>query len=618
MSQEEKKSNPIVRAFRTFFKFVYGYFAVIGLLVTLSMASALFVLAAGGRDMGKSTVNLPDEVHLSLELSGEILQSEPDDFEAVLMRMFGQKPGLYLPHLRSVLRRAGTDGRVKRLDLEIGSLSASLAEFEELRRILSDFKASGKQLQVVLNEPTDWNYYVATVADRIVINPAASVELFGPSFHLVYFGEALRKLGVDIEVIKYGKYKSAFEPFVQNEPSEPTLEQYRSMEESIRKVLAQRIGEGRGKDPAEVESWLKQSIYTAQEAITLGIVDGTGYFSEGAVKNENGKGPFSVSDYGDATSGDDNPLAADDKVNGIALITAVGEINMTEDGSGDEVIAPERMREEIRWAKDNEHAKAVVLRVSSPGGSAIASDMIWRELRELVAVKPLVVSMGAVAASGGYYISAPATKILAEPTTITGSIGVIGMLPNFSPFEEKYGVSFHVVSNSDRKNVIDLGAKSTGHDKDLIQSSIDQVYKVFITKVAEGRKLDVEAVDAMGQGRVYTGMQALDLKLVDQIGGLQDAFREAKVLGGLDPEKLYAVHTYTGDEFDLRKCLSSSREMMRCLQNISVKTPSAQSLLTGDENPAARAAASIRRWVKTAEKERAFALWPGYISISRQ
>jgi protease-4 len=620
MSQEETKPNPVVAFFRGLFKLVYGYLAVVGLLVTISMVSVMFILASGGGEVGAAKVKLPDEVNLSMQLSGQIAQSEPDEFEAILMRVFGQKPGLYLPQLRAVLRRAGIDSRVKSLDIEIGSLSASLAEYEELRRILSDFKATGKQVQVVLNEPTDWHYYVSTVANRIVVNPAASVELFGPSFHLIYFGEGLRKLGVDIEVIRYGKYKSAFEPFIQNKPSEPTLEQYNAMEQSIRSVLTTRIGEGRGKDPAEVEKWLKQSIFTVDEAVQLGIIDGTGYFSGPAPDQEDGKGPIAVADYGDATAGDENPLAADDKVSGIALITAIGEIHMNEEGSGDEVIAPERMREEIRWAKDNKDAKAVVMRVSSPGGSAIASDMIWRELADLAAVKPLVVSMGAVAASGGYYISAPASKILAEPTTITGSIGVIGMLPNFSPFEEKYGVSFHVISNSDRKNVIDMGTKSTGHDKDLIQSSIDQVYKVFISKVAQGRKLEVEAVDAMGQGRVYTGAQALELKLVDQLGGLQDAFREAKILGGLDPEKLYAVHTYDGGKFDLRRCLSSSREIMRCLQGISLRMPSGHDMsdmLTGGVQAAPAVAGRVRNWVKVAESERALALWPDYVSVVR-
>lgn len=624
MSQEEdKKPNPIVRFFKGAFKLIYGYFAVIGFLMTLSFVSMIYLITSSTTQIGSgSSVSLPNEVNLSLTLAGEIAQSEPDQFQEALMRLLGQQPGIYLPQLRSVLRRAGVDERVKRLDIEISSLRASLAEYEELRRILLDFAATGKPIQVVLNEPTDWNYYVASAAERILINPASSVELFGPSFHLIYFGEALRKIGVDVEVIRYGKYKSAFEPFVQNDPSPETLEQYSAMEASLRHGLVQRIAEGRKKDPAAVAAWLKQSLYTAEEAINLGIVDGTGYFSEGAVSAEKEKKLVLVSEYGSATASDDNPMAADDKVNGVALLTAIGEISMNSDGTNEDEITPERLRKEIRWAKDYEAAKAVVLRVSSPGGSAIASDMIWRELRELAAVKPLVVSMGAVAASGGYYISAPANKILAEPSTITGSIGVIGMLPNFSPFREKYGVSFHVVSNSDRRNMIDMGSKSTGHDKDLIQTSIDQVYQVFISKVAEGRKLDIEAVDAMGQGRVYTGAQALELKLVDQLGGLQDAFREAKILGGLDPEKLYAVHTYSGDELDWRRCFSSSREMMRCLSNVKISAPSIDIsigswLKDGGTEKVQETADSLRRWIKVAREERALTLWPGYVALSQ-
>ena len=616
MSEEKTKPNPIVRVFKLIFKFIYGYFAFIGFIITLSIFSTLFILAkSDGRMSAGEEVTLPESINLNMEISGEILQKEPDEFEAVLFRLMGQKQGIYLPNLRAALRRAQTDTRVKRMDLEVGSLKASMAEYEELRRILKEFTDSGKEINVVLNEPSDWNYYVATAAKRIIVNPTSSIELFGPTFHLIYFGEALKKLGVDIEVIRYGKYKSAFEPFVQNQPSEPTLEQYRSMEESLREVLVTKISEARGKDAAEVSRWLKQSLFTADEAIKAGIIDGVGYYSEGSQSPEAKKEQVSVSDYRDSIEGDDNPLVASDKTSGIALINAFGEISMSSGGASDDGISPDTIRDEIRWAKNNADSKAVVIRISSPGGSAVASDMIWREIRELVAVKPVVVSMGAVAASGGYYIAAPATKILAETTTITGSIGVIGMLPNFSPFEEKYGVSFHVVSESDRQNIFNMGVRSTDQDKLMIQASIDQVYKVFIEKVAEGRKMDVATVDQLGQGRVYTGAQAIKLKLVDQIGGLQDAFKEAKILGGLDPEKLYSVHTYTGDGFDIKKCLSSTTEMMRCLQKVSIKAPAIVGLFPLANDPMQDTLAGVKRWIGMMQKERTLVLWPGYLAV---
>jgi protease-4 len=617
MSEEKAKPNPIVRFFKFIFKFIYGYFAFIGFFITLSIFSTIFFLAKSERRMSDGEqISLPESISLNMELSGEILQQEPDEFEAVFFRLMGQKQGIYLPNLRAALRRAQTDGRVKRLDIEIGSLKASMAEYEELRRLLKEFSDSGKEIQVVLNEPSDWNYFVATAGKRIIVNPTSSIELFGPTFHLIYFGEALKKLGVDIEVIRSGKYKSAFEPFVQNAPSEPTLEQYRSMEQSLRDVLVAKIAESRGKNIAEVSGWLKQSLFTADEAIKAGIIDGVGYFNEGVQTPEAKKELVSVGDYGDAVEGDENPLVTSDKSSGIALISAFGEISMTAGNSSGDGISPDQIREEIRWAKDNTDSKAVVIRISSPGGSAVASDMIWREIRELVAVKPVVVSMGAVAASGGYYIAAPATKILAETTTITGSIGVIGMLPNFSPFEEKYGVSFHVVSESDRQNIFNMGVRSTDQDKLMIQASIDQVYKVFISKVAEGRKMDVATVDQLGQGRVYTGAQALNLKLVDQIGGLQDAFKEAKILGGLDPEKLYSVHTYTGDGFDIRKCLSSTTEMMRCLQKVSIKVPAIVQMFPLANDPMQETMAGVKRWIGMMQKERTLALWPGYLAIT--
>lgn len=618
MTEEKPKANAFIRGVKFFFKLCYGYFAMIGLLMTFSMVSAMIFLASAEKSISTGTdIELPAQINLQMELSGEILQSEPDEFEAVLFKVFGKKQGIYLPSLRAALRRANTDDRVKRMDIEIGSIKASMAEVEELRRILKEFADTGKQLQVVLNEPTDWNYYVATAANRIIINPASTVELFGPAFHLIYFGEALRKLGVDIEVIRHGKYKSAFEPFVQNKPSEPTLEQYRSMEESLRDVVIGRLAEGRSVDPSEVEKWLKQSLFTAEQAIQSKIIDGIGYFSQGATTGDGKNDYVALADYGNAMENVKNPMTADDKVSGIALITAIGEISMTKDGNSGDGIAPDSIREEIRWAKENKDAKAVVIRISSPGGSAVASDMIWREIRELVAVKPVVVSMGAVAASGGYYIAAPATQIFAEPTTITGSIGVIGMLPNFTPFEEKYGVSFHIVSNSDRQAMISMGSKSTGQDKEMIQTSIDQVYKVFIEKVAEGRNMDVETVHALGQGRVYTGAQALKIKLVDRLGGLQDAFAAAKTLGGLDPAKLYAVHTYSGEGLDFRKCFSSSKDMMRCLKKISVKAPSFDAPIPFGNDPMQKTVASLQRWMTQLEREKTLALWPGYLSLPR-
>jgi protease-4 len=192
-----------------------------------------------------------------------------------------------------------------------------------------------------------------------------------------------------------------------------------------------------------------------------------------------------------------------------------------DDGLGSaDGITPDRMRRELLWAADEDDVKAVVLRVSSPGGSAVASDMIWNDVKSLAAKKPVVVSMGAYAASGGYYISAPATHVVAEPTTITGSIGVIGMLPNFAPFKDKYGVSFHAVTGTERVALVNPGKTPTDKDRELIGQAIDDTYKTFVGKVADGRSLEISKVEALAQGRVYTGIQALKLGLVDELGGL--------------------------------------------------------------------------------------------------
>jgi protease-4 len=241
--------------------------------------------------------------------------------------------------------------------------------------------------------------------------------------------------------------------------------------------------------------------------------------------------------------------------------------------------------------------------------------MIWHELHMLAQEKPLVVSMGAYAASGGYYISAPAKRIVAEPTTVTGSIGVIGMLPSLKPFKEKYGVSFYAVTQSDRQNLVDMGATPTAEDRRLIVSTIDQVYRTFLEKVASGRHMKVEDVDALAQGRVYTGVEALKLGLVDELGGMQSAFKAAKELAGFDVDKLYPVHRYEGERRSLTECLAKKNpgEIFKCVRGgatLSLPRHGAAGLA----ERAADAQARLESWL--AGPPQALALWPGYLSLS--
>lgn len=610
-----KPRSMIVRFIHRVYAVIRGYFAIIGLLVTFGPMLVVFLASRGGFEapLLRPDYSVDKPARLRLNLHGPLVEKQPGMSERLLSQLFGGEQLLYLPEIRASLKKAATDARVARLELEIGSMSGSLADFAELRRMLVEFRESGKPLHAVLVEGDDWHYYVASAANHVILNPASSLILPGPLFTLTYFGEALKKLGVEIEVLRAGKYKSAFEPFVQNTPSEPTLEQYRTMEESLRTHLVEVVATSRGKDVETVRTWFKRSIYTAEEARTAGLVDAVGYSAEAvdlpAVATREIQ--IKLEDY--AEQNPTESKAAVEDQGGIALIEAVGEIHMGDAGMAEDGIAPLSMRRELHWAQTNDKVKAVVLRVSSPGGSATAADMIWNDVRALAAEKPVVVSMGAYAASGGYYISAPAHRLIAEPTTITGSIGVIGMIPRLGAFEDKYGVSFHVVTQTERANLLNPGGKGTDEDRRLMSSTIDQVYKTFIEKVATGRKLPVPDVEGLAQGRVYTGLQALDLKLVDAIGGLPTAFRAAKELAGFDVEKLYPVYHYEPEQLDLRECLAGPMQLMRCLRESGVKTLSPLRSLVVDRHPAnlEQTALTLKRWIGRGP----LAVWPGFLTV---
>ena len=621
---EPVQRGPIGRFFRFIVLIIRNYFIVVGVLVTaLPFLIAAFLPSfknAGARQAAAHVHLSKDQPSsLRLRLAGPITANEPDLQSRLFSRFFRAGSEVNLPELRTALRLAATDERVNGLDIEVSSLSGTAATYVELRNLLVDFRKSGKKITATLLDGEDWPYFVATAANRVVLNPASPITITGPTFHLVYFGDALRKLGVDINVVRAGKYKSAFEPLVLNQPSPATLEEYNSMQESLLGYVTRAVAASRGKDPATVLGWYRQSIFSVDEAIKNGLVDASGYGPAISV-NDKGKTlePTTVADYL-AAEGSRPEKDAVSGHGGIGVITAKGEISLTEKGgiSSDEGIAPAQMRRQIRWAQQDDDVKAVVLRVDSPGGSAIASDVIWKDLKDLAAVKPLVVDMGTYAASGGYYISTPARYIVAEPTTITGSIGVIGMIPDFAPFEEKYGVSFHVVTGSNRKSLLSMGMKPDPKDLELMNATIDQVYKVFLARVAEGRHLKVERVAEIAQGRAYSALQAKDLGLVDEIGGPDAAFRQAKKLAGLDPTKLYPVYHYEDESLDLSKCLSGFTGLMRCMRGggVTLGLPGQAAALSGGD-AVQRVATHARAWLDEAAHEHALALWTGYLSLS--
>jgi protease-4 len=538
-------------------KWFCRYLMGVGLVIT--------ILGIWGSSWMKEQASpLPKEgpMILRLSLEGEIRQeaSSGSLWQKILEGYRGKKPGPYLPDLRSQLLKAKDDPRVKGLFISMDSLGGSLASFEELHGLIALFKESQKPVHFWTSSLDTKIYLLASLADKISVPPLAHTMLFGPSFTMTYLGRALEKLGVRLEVLRAGDFKSLGEPFLQNTMGEKTREMYESLEKSLRDHLVDRMGRNREVDLEDARGWLEDGLFLPEEALEKGLLDSVVYQDEAehSLKEELEADLYDMEDY----SWDE--IRGSKKEDGFALIEAVGEIRMDSDGSRG-FITPKHLNEELTWAMENDRVKGVLLKIDSPGGSALASDLIWQKVDQLAKKKPTVVLMGGVAASGGYYIAAPGTKIFALPTTITGSIGVVGLFPNLSQFEEKYGVSFPLVTGNRHRGILSPGEGLSPEDRKSLEAGIGDSYKKFIQKVADGRHMEVEKIHGMAQGRVWTGSQAQALGLVDALGGFHEGVVALKELLTWDPKKDYPLYRWEPQVYSVFECLVDGRHFPQCL-----------------------------------------------------
>jgi protease-4 len=571
----QEKSGLMMRVLGWVWAFVRFYLIAIGLMVTVTVILITITISNLSQQSSVSFDSHAEERGiLELKLEGRLVESRPDVEEQLYVRFLGGKLPMALDDLQVALRRAQKDPNIEMIFLNIGELESGMATITELRRYLQNVRESGKRVEAYASSLDTSTYYLASVAERIYLAPAGGLSIFGPAFQMVYFGDALRRLGVDVEVLKAGKFKSAFEPFITNDPSPDSLLAYQTVEESMRAFLVEDIAASRNKSVEEVRRWMKVSLYSSTDAQKEGIIDGIHFVNEvkdkliESLKSKDPEEPnfLSLKRYLRQSKNmekDDHSTSKD----GIALIEARGNIVMQAGADGDE-FDPDQIRSQVEWALDEEHIKSVVLRVDSPGGSAEASDLMWHDLKRLAEKKPLIVSFGDTAASGGYYIATAGQKIISEGNTITGSIGVIGAVPNFAAFREKYGVSFHMVTQSERAQLLNPGQKSSAFDKAIVENQIDQTYKLFLQRVASGRQMSVEQVHELAQGRIYSGRQALELKLVDDLGGLDEAFKLAKQLGELDEKKLHTIYSYEEPAVSLRDCLHNFTNFSECFGDL--------------------------------------------------
>lgn len=461
------------------------------------------------------------------------------------MDVFSERKKIGLTDIINAIETAKTDDDIKGISILNNNSEIGMAQSKSLRDALESFKKSGKFVMAYANYYTQKEYYLNSVANTIYLNPVGELDFKGLSTEVMFFKDFQDKSGIKLEVIRHGKYKSAVEPFLENKMSDANREQTTALLNSVWSSVITDISKSRNISLAKLNEIANGLLArTPAMAKAQKLVDVVAYedvYHDAIrkvlkVAKDEEYNTVSITDYTQKTVTTSINL---DTSNEIAIIYAQGEI---QSGEGDvNIIGEGSMRRSLQEARKNKDVKAIVLRIDSPGGNALTSDLIWREIELTKKVKPVVVSMGNYAASGGYYIACNANKIFAENNTITGSIGVFGILPNFTVIANRYGINTEQVRThenaSDYSPFVPLDEKF----KAVTLESIEHVYKTFVVHVAEGRKMTFAQVDAIAQGRVWTGSDAVKIGLVDKIGGLDDAIHEAAAIAKI---KTYSTQNY--------------------------------------------------------------------------
>lgn len=531
------------------------FISMLGTIAGLWIAITIFVIgiiavAAAAIGASSSTVKVDDNSILYLNLNGDIAERYQQGNLVDFVRDFESR-GQSLEQIITSIRLAANDRKIKGIYIDAAGSGMGVASRQELIETLNQFKESGKWIYAYADNYSQGDYLVASVADKIILNPVGNVDIHGVGSQTPFFKGLLDKLGIKIQVIKVGTYKSAVEPFILNSMSEPARHQTQVYVDSIWNFYAQTIATNRNVTPATVSSWADSLTFTwtADHALNAGIVTEIGY--RRTVEDM-------LRDITHINSGDDLRLVtpesyieanskklASGSKDHIAVLYAVGDI--VEDGEGGIVGAT--MVPQIIKLADDDNVRALVLRVNSGGGSAFASEQIWEALEYFKSTgKPFYVSMGDYAASGGYYISCGANRIFADATTLTGSIGVFGMIPDLSGLvTDKLGVTFSTVASSPNASFMSLTAPMTPQQINAMQNYVEDTYATFTSRVAEGRHMDVDSVKAIAEGRVWVGSSALELGLVDELGTLDSAVKAIAAETGLDTDAWVAYPEIKND-----------------------------------------------------------------------
>lgn len=510
---------------------------IVGLLIFSVMSFFILAGLIAVISSSEDEVKIKENTVLILNLEGRVLveRSNEDDPDFFSFGFISSVPPIGLTSLKNAIRTAKENDNIKGIFLKAGTLMAGQAGIKELRDELMSFKESGKFIVGYGELYTENGYYLSSVADEIYVNPSGMMEFNGLASEILFFKGLFEKLEVEPEIFRVGDFKSAVEPFMLDKMSEENRLQTASFLTDLNAFMLNEISESRGINYERLKEINSQMLVRRmKDAEELELIDGLWYEDQviDLMKEKLGlEKDDKINTINVSRINKSAKTKGKSSKNRIAVIVAEGEIM---GGNAENLISSERFKEEIRKARKNENVKAIVLRVNSPGGSALASEVIWRELEEARKEKPVIASMGEVAASGGYYIAAASDTIVAQPNTITGSIGIFALWFNAKGLlNNKLGITTDVVKTGEYSDFLSPTRRVSEAEKEIFQNQIEEGYDIFLDRVVQGREMDKEAVMKVASGRVWTGNQALENGLVDVLGGLDEAIKIAAAKAGV-------------------------------------------------------------------------------------
>ncbi len=504
---------------KSFFKYLFA--TILGLFIFSIIWVVIFFGIIGAAMSGSKEVKISDNSVFELKLEGILVERHKNDvISSFASEINSSVSEIALDDIMASIDKATDNDNIKGIYLHIGDFSASVASLQEIYNGLERFKKTGRFIVAYADSYGNGTYYLSSIADKVYMNPSGTLALTGINISTVFFKDLLSKIGVEMQIFKVGTFKSAVEPFTQTSMSEANRLQLTTFINSIWTEITKTIARNRGISDTEVNLYADSGLFLddAQTAVQHKLIDSLVYSSDmkEIIEKRVDK------DYKTLTINDMKLVAQNKEYskNRIAIVYAVGEIDGSNKNDG---IDSEDTSEDLLDIADNDKIKAVVLRINSPGGSAYGSEQIWKAVSVVKSKKPIVVSMGDYAASGGYYIACNTDRIFAQPTTLTGSIGIFGIFPNIGGLTDKLGIKFDNVKTN---KYSDFGATyrpMNTEERVILQRYINNGYELFTKRCAEGRDMNIDSLKAIAEGRIYSGTDAMRLGLVDEMGGLEEA-----------------------------------------------------------------------------------------------